>query len=160
MQMDSSTKKKALVGVVAVVFAVAVFRYGFRPAKAPGDDVPKTDAGKTENAETAGTDEPKDVSEDRAEDATVVASYKSPAGDEKIGFKVVVDGSGVITDANTEVMAEHAISQKLQTSFAQALPEKIKGKKLSELGPIDKIGGASLTTGAFNDSLDELKSAL
>lgn len=158
--MDSNMRKKALIGVVGIVFAVAVFRYGFRPAKAPVDDTPKSDVEKSENAETAATDQQTNVSEDRADDGTVLAMYESPAGKEDVSFKVTVDDTGVITDAKTEVMAEHPISRKLQTSFADALPAALKGKKLSELGPIDKVGGASLTTGAFNDSLDKLKATL
>lgn len=88
------------------------------------------------------------------------ASYQSPAGEEEIGITVMVNSEGVIVDANAEVLATHAISKTRQLAFAEGFPEALKGKKLSELTSIDKVGGSSLTTGAFNVSLTELKGQL
>lgn len=91
---------------------------------------------------------------------TVTTSYKSPAADEKVGFTLVVDEDGVITDAKTEVLTTQPISIERQTKFAEGLPAAVKGKKLSELTKIDRVGGSSLTTGAFNAALKDLKAQL
>ncbi len=92
--------------------------------------------------------------------ATVETTYQSPGGEEKVGFKLVVDAQGVITDAQTEVLGKNPTTVMRQTSFAKSFPEAVKGKKLSELTNIDRVGGSSLTTGAFNKALDKLKASI
>lgn len=87
-------------------------------------------------------------------------SYTNPSGSDEVGFKVTVDASGVVTDAAVDVLAVNGISKTRQTAFAEGLPQALKGKKLSELSSIDKVGGSSLTTGAFNAALPQLKAQL
>ncbi len=91
---------------------------------------------------------------------TATGSYKSPAGMEEIGFTVVVDKDGMITGAEAKPMATDDKSTMFQGNFAKALPAMITGKKLSDLEKIDRTGGASLTTGAFNVALTKLKADL
>lgn len=91
---------------------------------------------------------------------SVTTSYKNPSGEDSVKFTVMVDKTGVIVDAVTEPLAKSPISKMRQQSFAKDFPAVVKGKKLSELGPIDRVGGSSLTTGAFNASLEKLKAQL
>ena len=86
--------------------------------------------------------------------------YQSPAGEEPVAFKIVVDASGVITSAETEVLTQVPISKMRQESFGKELPAAIVGKKLSEIEKLDRVGGSSLTTGAFNQALTDLKAQL
>jgi hypothetical protein len=90
----------------------------------------------------------------------LTTTYQSPAGEESVAFKLVVDGSGTITEAETTVMAKNPTSVMRQESFSKEFANALKGKKLADLGPVDRIGGSSLTTGAFNKGLDQLKSQL
>ncbi len=87
----------------------------------------------------------------------IETSYVSPAGEEKVSFTLTVDGQGTITDAQTGVLAKSPISKMRQNSFAKDLPSALVGKKLADLSSIDRVGGSSLTTGAFNKALAELK---
>jgi len=87
-------------------------------------------------------------------------SYKNPAGEDEVGFNVTVNSEGVVVDATADVLAIHAISQTRQLAFSQGLGAALKGKKLSELTSIDRVGGSSLTTDAFNASLPQLKAQL
>ena len=87
-------------------------------------------------------------------------TYQSPAGPEKVAFTLTVDQQGVITDAQTENMAVAPTSKMRQDSFAKELPKAIVGKKLANLTKIDRVGGSSLTTGAFNAALVKLKAQL
>lgn len=87
-------------------------------------------------------------------------NYQSPAQLEQVSFSITVDEAGVITDAKSDVLAVHPISVTRQTAFAKDFPAALKGKKLSELSQVDRIGGSSLTTGAFNKALTELKAQL
>lgn len=92
--------------------------------------------------------------------AEVETSYMSPAGEEKVGFTIVVDADGVITDAKTNIMAKAPTSVMRQESFAKELPKVLMGKKLASLTKVDRVGGSSLTTGAFNAALEELQSQI
>jgi hypothetical protein len=77
-----------------------------------------------------------------------------------VGFTLVVDNNGVITDAQTEVMGVAPTSKMRQESFAKELPKVVVGKKLADLTKVDRVGGSSLTTGAFNAALAKLKAQL
>lgn len=90
----------------------------------------------------------------------VKTSYDSPAGDDPVGFTITVDKDGVVTDASVAVLTKNEISMKWQQNVGKLLPAAIKGKKLSEISSIDKIGGSSLTTKSFNESLPKLKAQL
>lgn len=87
-------------------------------------------------------------------------NYQSPAQLEQVSFNITVDENGVITDAKTDVLAVHPTSVMRQNAFAKDFPTALKGKKLAELTQVDRIGGSSLTTGAFNKALTELKAQL
>ena len=91
---------------------------------------------------------------------SITPSYQTPGGEEQVGFTLVVDDLGVITDARTQVMAKTPTTEIRQKAFADALPQALKGKKLAELTTVDRVGGSSLTTGAFNKALVQLKAQL
>lgn len=86
------------------------------------------------------------------------ANYQSPAGKESIGFKLVVDSTGLITSAEAMVKATHEISKMRQESFAKDFPVSVVGKKIADLKSIDRVGGSSLTTKAFNSAIKDLQS--
>lgn len=83
--------------------------------------------------------------------------YPSPAGPEKVGFALTLDDSGVITKADTTVMAKAPISVTRQEKFKAEIATAVVGKKLADLEKVDRVGGSSLTTNAFNDALAKLK---
>jgi predicted NUDIX family NTP pyrophosphohydrolase len=91
---------------------------------------------------------------------STVATYTDPSGEVKVGFTVVIDQNGTIVDATTEVLGTNDITKIRQNAFAEEFPTAVKGKKLSELTAIDRVGGSSLTTKAFNDSLTVLKAQI
>ncbi|MEO8581103.1 MAG: hypothetical protein ABI425_00825 [Patescibacteria group bacterium] len=96
----------------------------------------------------------------KGKEVSVTTKYQSPAGEEAVGFTLVLDENGIISDAKTEIHGLKPISVDRQTKFAEGLPAVIKGKKLSELTNIDRVGGSSLTTNAFNASLQDLKAQI
>lgn len=93
-------------------------------------------------------------------DISVTTTYTNPAGEDQIRFILMVDDTGVILDAKTEILATHDVSKKRQMAFAEGLPAVVNGKKLSQLTGIDRVGASSLTTQAFNSSINQLKSQL
>lgn len=91
---------------------------------------------------------------------TTRVSYTNPAGEDEVGIALVVNAEGVIVATDTEILATHDISKRRQEAFASGLTAVLQGKKLSELTAIDRVGGSSLTTGAFNRALPQLKAQL
>ncbi|MDD2745779.1 MAG: hypothetical protein PHU93_04540 [Candidatus Gracilibacteria bacterium] len=82
-----------------------------------------------------------------------VVNYKSPAGDESI--KVTIETSnGIISSVTATPMATHEVSKKLQTSFSTSIGVAV-GKPIASF-KLDTVGGASLTTKAFNEYVQSL----
>lgn len=122
-----------------------------------GETVPKENGAMMMDKDAGGMGMMSDQGMHVVTDAT---SYSNPGGSDEVSFTVTVDGAGVITKAETGVLAKNPTSKMRQESFAAALPAAIVGKKLSELSNIDRVGGSSLTTNAFNASLAKLKSQI
>lgn len=79
---------------------------------------------------------------------TETVTYASPANpQDPVEFSVTVT-DGIITAASATPKSDHEISKKLQTAFAAEVGAKVVGMKAADLD-VDAIGGASLTTGAF-----------
>jgi uncharacterized protein with FMN-binding domain len=76
-----------------------------------------------------------------------VVSYDTPAGKDLIRLRVSVT-DGLITSVVITPQAESDISRQFQESFAKDISAKSIGKKAKDL-KLDAIGGASLTTTAF-----------
>jgi hypothetical protein len=157
-----SMNKKVFIAITIVICAVAAIGYAFKsPRKvqegAQAVKSSQAQGGVWEEAQPAADQM---TAEKSMRELSVSTSYKSPAGEDKVGFTVVVDQDNVIIDVKTSVLTEHEISKKRQESFAAEIPSVLKGKKLSELAKIDRVGGSSLTTGAFNNSLEQLKAQL
>lgn len=78
---------------------------------------------------------------------TEVVTYQSPAGLDPVEFSVTVT-DGVITAASATPKSTNEISTKLQTAFGADVSAKAVGQKAKDLD-LDVVGGASLTTAAF-----------
>ena len=83
-------------------------------------------------------------------------TYQIPPGDEFVEFDVTVtDGIITAVTSTTKAPADHAISIKLQDAFAKEIAEKAIGKKAKDLD-LDVVGGASLTTAAFEQFVQSI----
>lgn len=78
---------------------------------------------------------------------TLSYAVPAPGTADKIEFDVTVT-DGVITRAAAVSMADHEYSKNWQGKFVAELSSKVVGKKAKDL-EVDAIGGASLTTAAF-----------
>lgn len=133
--------------VVVVVIVVTAFVYlrevakvlqGWRPEAAPATEV--------------AMQKPKEVS--------AVVSYEVPG--EKIDtlrFVVTLDDVGAIEQIQTLDAETNEVPEK-KKEFNDQVNVMLKGRKLSELTAIDRVGQSTLTTNAFNEALDTLKAAL
>lgn len=141
--MIKMKKGVALVAIAVLVSAFALYRYSIKVfqenGNIPREKVSPVVGGRNISATTSYT-----VAEDQ---------------EDTLRFTVTIDDQGVITNVTTVDPATNETPEK-KKDFNEGLIIEIKGKKLSELGPIDKIGKSSLTTKAFNDALDDLKTQL
>lgn len=161
------TKKTALLGIAVVAGLLALWKFVWRPtqsdekmnaqnsnaqimkdASAPVVAAPRNSAATPTNSTIP------------AKTAMVKTHYNNPGGGDDVAFTLSVDDKGVITEAKTDVLAINPTSKMRQQSFAEALPAAIVGKDIHTLSSIDRVGGSSLTTGAFNAALDQLKAQL
>ena len=83
--------------------------------------------------------------------------YKAPGIMHHVEFSIYVDDNEEIQDVDAVELAHDGYEEKLD-SFSDLLITTIKGKKLSELEAVDKVGTSSLTTGGFNEALMEMQS--
>jgi len=85
---------------------------------------------------------------------TRVVQYRSPAGMDDVEFSVTVE-NGIITAASSRTLATNDGSKYNQDNFASGVSGKVVGKSVKDFS-IDTIGGASLTTAAFEKFVQSL----
>jgi hypothetical protein len=78
-----------------------------------------------------------------------VVSYSNPGGSDDVGFKLTVE-NGLVKSVEVDVLAKNSTSINRQNSFRAGLGAVVVGKPLAGL-KVDRVGGSSLTTKAFND---------
>lgn len=135
-----------LIAVVIVLSVFVYYRYATKVFQA------------NKNEETALVKEA--VLPTGSREVSATATFDTP-GDyaENLRFVVTVDSQGVIEGVKTVDAETNEVPEK-KIEFNQGLSVVIKGKKLSELTAVDKIGKSSLTTTAFNSVIDQLKAQL
>lgn len=92
----------------------------------------------------------------------VSAEVKYMATEDKedfLRFVLTLDKQGNITEVATLDAKTDEVPEK-KKEFNEQLTVVIKGKKLSELSAIDKVGTSTLTTKAFNSVIDQMKAQL
>ena len=93
-------------------------------------------------------------------EVSTIATYESPGGTDKVRFTIGLDAGGrVVSVKASDALKGDEVSENLAT-FSTGLLVVIRGKKLSELTAVDRVGKSSLTTAAFNASLLDLQKQL
>lgn len=139
--------KKSVLLIVGLIVAISIFAYYrytkdlFQPFK-QDEVVVKPDTYESTRGVSA------------------VVSYDPVEGKtDTLRFVVTVDQMGQIQNIQTLDAASGEVPEK-KKEFNEQINVILKGKKLSELSAIDKVGTSSLTTRAFNEALPELQAAL
>lgn len=96
----------------------------------------------------------------KPKEISAVVSYEVPGEKfDHLRFVVTLDATGAIERIQTLDAETNEIPEK-KKDFNDEVNVILKGKKLSELSAIDKVGKSTLTTMAFNEALDKLKAQL
>jgi|SRR6185369_3362534 len=141
------TKKTALLWIALIAGALALVKFFWKPMQ-------------SENITANQSSEQQQSAKNTVRSATVKTRYNNPSGSDEIGFTLGIDDKGTITEAKTDVLAANPTSKMRQEAFAAALPSVLVGKDISTLKEVDRVGGSSLSTAAFNSSISALKAQL
>jgi len=86
---------------------------------------------------------------------TAEGSYSSPGGTESIEVELTL-ADGVVTDVTVTGEATDAQAKRYQTEFSDGIAAEAVGVAIDELD-VSRVAGSSLTSGGFNDAVDEIK---
>ncbi|GAC68255.1 FMN-binding protein [Gordonia soli] len=82
--------------------------------------------------------------------------YTSPGGPQKVGVTVTLANS-VITALTLDTSETRGTSKEYQGKFESGIDALVVGKKIDDLD-VSKVSGSSLTSGGFNDAIEQIKS--
>jgi len=83
-------------------------------------------------------------------------SYQSPNGAETISVEITLEDN-IVTDVTVTPQADGGNSEKFQTQFAGGIADEVVGENIDSL-EVSRVAGSSLTSGGFNEAIDEIKS--
>ncbi|TLM76010.1 FMN-binding protein [Pseudarthrobacter sp. NamB4] len=83
-------------------------------------------------------------------------NYVSPNGTETVGVQLTL-ASGKVTDVQITQHPSNPNTRKFQGEFAGGIADQVVGKNIDELN-VSKVAGSSLTSGGFNQALEQIKS--
>lgn len=154
----------AVLGLIIVVMGAVFFLSPDQAATPATDNTVTTPVNRTEAmqaAEEANVSTNPSPTPDTAlvpETVTGSANYFTPARVEhKVTVILTLEGN-VVTDANVLYNDLETYSDPNQELFDTAYQPLVIGKTLDQIS-LSRVGGASLTTNAFNDALAKIKAA-
>ncbi|MEE3849244.1 FMN-binding protein [Gordonia sp. LSe1-13] len=87
---------------------------------------------------------------------SATGEYVSPGGPQEVGVTVTLANS-VVTAVSVDTSQTQGTSKEFQDKFAGGIDEIVVGQNIDELD-VDKVSGSSLTSGGFNDAIEQIKS--
>lgn len=158
--MDSETSgqpNKALIAIIVIVLLVAVTAAVIVLGKQgnPTQTVSTTTPAGTTSTRTSSVSS---SSTGSYKDGTYKESgtYRSPGGSETINLSVTLSG-GLITATDMTAIPSTSEARDYQGRFIDAYKALVVGKKIGDVS-LDRVAGSSLTSGGFNNALDQIKS--
>lgn len=153
---ETKQPNKVLIGIIVAVILVAiaaavVVLSGQKETSAPAanqDTASTSQASSPSNDSTAGS----------YKDGTYKAdgTYQSPGGSETVHVTVTLN-DGIITATEFTADASSGTAKDYQDEFKSGYKSLVVGKKIDEVS-LDRVAGSSLTSGGFNQALDQIKS--
>lgn len=87
---------------------------------------------------------------------TAEGSYSTPESVESISVTVTLAGD-IITDVEVTGDPQKAESERYQSEFIGGISDEVVGQNIDDIN-VSRVAGSSLTSGGFNDAIDEIKS--
>lgn len=159
--MDANRKNPVIISLAVLVvvgMAIAGIVLLRREDDSASSDVTSktTEATNTTSPSTeAQTEEPATSSQYKSGMYTANGSYTSPGGLEEVKVTVTLDG-GIITAAEVEPQPASPTSTEYQGKFVKGFKTLVVGKNIDDI-KLSKVSGSSLTSGGFNEALEQIK---
>ena len=159
--MNADPKNKRLIASIVIIVAIALIAFGASALTKDKDEGTAVVPDTTSKSQTKTDDTAQVTATNTAsgtyKDGTYVINdnYQSPGGSENIKTTVTLK-DGIVTDATVTQNANNAESASHQATFAKSYKSKVIGKAIDTLN-ISRVSGASLTTSAFNDALEQIR---
>jgi uncharacterized protein with FMN-binding domain len=151
----SDPRSQKIIAAFVVIVLVGLLVSG---AVALGQQDAEADVA-TENPSTTSTQTPSstDTSSSAYKDGTYTASsfYRTPENREDITVSVTIQG-GIVTASTVEQNATNPESEQYQAEFKSGYKQYVIGKSLDSIS-LSRVSGSSLTSGGFNDALEEIR---
>lgn len=84
------------------------------------------------------------------------ASYQNPVGTANVTFVFTVKNN-MLTDVAMTSPPAPGPTGHYQSLFMAGIQEQVVGKSLNDIGSFSRVNGSSLTSGAFNQAIQQLK---
>lgn len=82
-------------------------------------------------------------------------NYRSPNGTETVGVQLTLT-NGAVSAVEITAHPSNPNTRKFQGEFAGGIAAQVVGKSLDEI-KVSKVAGSSLTSGGFNQAVEEIK---
>lgn len=138
---------------------------GTAAACAPTSDAPSTQTPATQEGGQAATGTPTAAGTSSSASGTSTykdgtyssdGTYTSPNGQETVGVELTL-AADKVTAVNITTHPSNPNTKKFQGEFASGIAAQIVGKDIDELN-VSKVAGSSLTSGGFNEAVEQIKS--
>jgi len=86
---------------------------------------------------------------------TATGSYFTPEGQEQVTVTLTLS-DGIITSVNTSTTASERESRQYLQLFAAGISKVVVGKKITEVTPVGRVNGASLTGDGFDKAIQSI----
>ena len=86
---------------------------------------------------------------------TADGTYKSPNGTETVGVQLTL-ANGTVSAVDITEHPSNPNTRKFQGQFAGGIADQVVGKSLEEI-KVSKVAGSSLTSGGFNQAVEQIK---
>ncbi len=120
------------------------------PADTGTDDAGSNDTSETGSEGSGGSGEYADGTYEAE------GEYQSPNGTETVGVTLTLEGN-TVTDVQIETHPSNPNTKRYQGQFAEGIADVVVGQNIDEL-QVDRVAGSSLTSGGFNDAVEQIKS--
>lgn len=149
--MKPSVRKSVYVGIAGLSLAGTV------AGCAPSAQQPA--AQETQSSESSAAAAPSALASSGAgyKDGTYTAdgTYKSPNGTETVGVQLTL-ANGTVSAVDITQHPSNPNTRKFQGEFAGGIADQVVGKSLDEI-KVSKVAGSSLTSGGFNQAVEQIK---
>jgi uncharacterized protein with FMN-binding domain len=144
----------ALMGVAGMLVLAGCSDSGADAADEDAASTPTSDASASAPSDSSGSASTGTAYADGT--YTAEGSYQTPESVETVSVTLTLEGD-VITDVEVTGDPQARESQQYQSQFIGGIDEVVVAKNIDEIS-VSRVAGSSLTSGGFNEAVEEIKS--